>query len=509
MDAVSVTAGKPTHLSMPQAWRWPFAALAATWAVLLLAYFATYREIVGIWWRSGTFTHGFFILPIVGYLIWQKWPLVREIAPRSSWLGSLAVLFIGLVWQLGQLVSAAVVQHFAAVALFPALAFSILGWGVLRHLLFPMAYLFLAVPFGEFMVPYLQDVTASFTVAALQITGIPVYVEGLFFSIPSGNFEIVQACSGIRYVIASVALGTLYAYFSYTALWRRLVFVAVSFVVPVFANGLRAYGIVMLAHVSDRELATGVDHIVYGWFFFGLVMVLMFWAGSLLRETSLPSSVPAAESRAMFPPQAPSLFARGTALTVLALALPAAGVTWALRTSADPLPTLNLPAASAGWNGPSAYSGMWRPRFDGAVETLAAYQTGERTVWLYLGQYPHEAQGHELINQMNSVYDPESSQRLDDGYKTISTGRNPGFQLKQTHVRLSGKELLIWSWYVTGGKAEGNPLAAKLSDLLAKLRGSPHPAAVVVLATETTRDQNLAESTLHKFVVDNGPALGL
>ena len=211
----------------------------------------------------------------------------------------------------------------------------------------------------------------------------------------------------------------------------------------------------------------------------------------------------------MFPPQAPSLFARGTALTVLALALPAAGVTWALRTSADPLPSLNLPAASAGWSGPSAYSGMWRPRFDGAVETLAAYQTGERTVWLYLGQYPHQAQGHELINQMNSVYDPESSQRLDDGYKTINTGSNPGFQLKQTHVRLSGKELLIWSWYVTGGKAEGNPLAAKLSDLLAKLRGSPHPAAVVVLATETTRDQNLAESTLHKFVVDNGPALGL
>ena len=509
MDAVSVTIGKPSPHSMPQAWRWPFAALAATWAVLLLAYYATYRDIVGIWWRSGTFTHGFFILPIVGYLIWQKWPLVREVAPRSSWLGSFAVLFVGLVWQLGQLVSAAVVQHFAAVALFPALAFAILGWGVVRHLLFPIAYLFLAVPFGEFMVPYLQDVTASFTVAALQLTGIPVYVEGLFFSIPSGNFEIVQACSGIRYVIASVALGTLYAYFSYTVLWRRLVFVAVSFVVPIFANGLRAYGIVMLAHVSDRELATGVDHIVYGWFFFGLVMVLMFWAGSLLRETSLPHSVAAAMSHAKFPPQKPSMFARGAALTTLALLLPAAGVAWALRTSADPLPSLNLPAATADWSGPSAYSGTWRPRFDGAVESLAAYRTGNHAVWLYLGQYPQEAQGHELINQMNSVYDPESSQRLDDGYKTISTGSNPGFQLKQTHVRQDGQELLIWSWYVTGGKPEGNPMAAKLSDLMAKLRRSPHPAAVVVLATETTRDQNLAESTLRKFVVDNGRALGL
>lgn len=509
MDALSVNTGKPTHLSMPQAWRWPFAALAAMWAVLLLAYHATYGEIVGIWWRSGTFTHGFFILPIVGYLIWQKWPRVREIAPRSSRLGSLAVLFIGLVWQLGQLVSAAVVQHFAAVALFPALAFSILGWGVLRHLLFPIAYLFLAVPFGEFMVPYLQDVTASFTVAALQLTGIPVYVEGLFFSIPSGNFEIVQACSGIRYVIASVALGTLYAYFSYTALWRRLVFVAVSFVVPIVANGLRAYGIVILAHVSDRELATGVDHIVYGWFFFGLVMILMFWAGSLLKETSLPPSGPSALTQAVFLPQTPSMFARGAALTMLTLVLPAAGVAWALRTSADPLPSLNLPVASAGWNGPSEYSGTWRPRFDGAVETLAAYQTGDRTVWLYLGQYPYEAQGHELINQMNSVYDPESSQRLDDGYKTISTGSNPSFQLKQTHVRQGGQELLIWSWYVTGGKPEGNPLAAKLSDLAAKLRGSPHPAAVVVLATESSRDQILAESTLRKFVVDNGSALGL
>jgi hypothetical protein len=62
-------------------------------------------------------------------------------------------------------------------------------------------------------------------------------------------------------------------------------------IVPVIANGLRAYMIVMIGHLSSMQLATGVDHIIYGWLFFGLVMFLMFWIGSYWREDTEPPHV--------------------------------------------------------------------------------------------------------------------------------------------------------------------------------------------------------------------------
>jgi hypothetical protein len=63
-------------------------------------------------------------------------------------------------------------------------------------------------------------------------------------------------------------------------------------VVPVIANGLRAYMIVMIGHLSGMALATGVDHLIYGWLFFGLVMFIMFWIGSYWREDT--AAAPAA-----------------------------------------------------------------------------------------------------------------------------------------------------------------------------------------------------------------------
>jgi exosortase len=69
----------------------------------------------------------------------------------------------------------------------------------------------------------------------------------------------VEACSGVRYLISSVTLGCLYAYLTYQSTKKRLLFIAVSIVVPIIANGLRAYMIVMIGHLSGMELATGGD----------------------------------------------------------------------------------------------------------------------------------------------------------------------------------------------------------------------------------------------------------
>src|SRR5438552_85220 len=112
---------------------------------------------------------------------------------------------------------------------------------------------------GEALIPPLMEWTADFTVAALQLSGIPVFREGLFFTIPSGNWSVVEGCSGVRYLIASFTVGVLFAYLSYRRAWKRLLFAAMSIIVPIIANGMRAYLIVMIAHLSNNQLAHGVD----------------------------------------------------------------------------------------------------------------------------------------------------------------------------------------------------------------------------------------------------------
>jgi exosortase A len=161
---------------------------------------------------------------------------------------------------------------------------AVLGTAALRLLAFPLAFLFFAVPFGEFLMPTLIDRTADVTIWALRLTGVPVYREGNFFTIPTGRWSVVEACSGLRYLIASLMVGCLFAYLSYRTLRRRAIFVACAIAVPIVANWIRAYMIVMLGHLSGNRLAVGADHLLYGWVFFGVVMALLFFIGARWRE---------------------------------------------------------------------------------------------------------------------------------------------------------------------------------------------------------------------------------
>ena len=186
---------------------------------------------------------------------------------------------------MGELTAVNALTQFALVATLILAIISTLGISVSRQIAFPLAFLLLSVPVGDFMMPKLMEWTAWFTVLALRASGIPVYQEGLQFVIPSGNWSVVEACSGIRYIIASVTVGTLFAYLNYVTLRRRLIFIAISFIVPVFANWLRAYMIVMIGHLSGNKLAVGVDHLIYGWVFFGIVIMAMFAIGARWSET--------------------------------------------------------------------------------------------------------------------------------------------------------------------------------------------------------------------------------
>jgi len=253
----------------------------ATWA---LVYQDALLGMEAIWARSDTFAHGYFILPISLWLIWRDKTYLKSSQVQPSWLPLplLAIsLFVGLFAYAADI---NVLSQLSAVTSLIFILWALLGNNLAWRYKFPLAYLLFAVPMGENLIPWLQDVTAWFTVFFLKLNDIPVFVDGLYIQIPTGMFEVAVACSGIRYLIASAAVGALYGYLTYQKTHKQIIFFIFAITLPILANGIRAYGIVAIAYYSDMKYATGADHLVYGWLFFGLIIMLMFWIGGFFAD---------------------------------------------------------------------------------------------------------------------------------------------------------------------------------------------------------------------------------
>jgi exosortase A len=272
-----------------RAWRTTLPVLGVGFVALFVLFSSTATQIAQTWWGNDAYNHGLFILPISLFLVWRLRHKLARIAPQPTIWGVGAMAAAAFGWLFGNVAGVLVVEQFSLVFMLQAFILSVVGWRVARAALFPIFFLVFAVPFGEFLIPPLQDFTALFTVRALQLTGIPVFLEGLYIQIPAATFEVAAACSGSRFLITSVTLGALVANQFYHQTWRRVLFIALAILVPIIANGFRAYGLVMIAHLSDLELAVGADHVTFGLIFLSIVIVLLLLAGSLFREKTLPA----------------------------------------------------------------------------------------------------------------------------------------------------------------------------------------------------------------------------
>ncbi len=455
------------------------------------------------WHRSETFAHGFLILPTSFYLIWSRRRRIAPMIPAPNLWGLLVLTLLGFGWLLAKIIDVLVVQQLALVAILQTLVWTLLGTQVARALLFPLMFLFFAVPMGEALVPPLQGFTALFTLKALDLSGIPVYLEGRFISIPSGNWEIAEACSGVRYVIPAAALGSLYAHVMYRRWLRRLGLMLTVLAVPIFANGLRAYGIIMLAHLTDNRIAVGIDHLIYGWIFFAAVIFPLFGLGLRWRE---PGSVhqPTHSSTAIDsgPNQSPlSAMPLAAASSIALLALAPIAVRIMSKPPTTQVIIAAAPQANLPWRALPRYSGSWEPQFIGADARVAqSYTAGRRQVHLHIAYYAGQRQGAELINSENNMVDGRRWVWVAEGQAhAFVDGRE--LKVRQITMRSSRDTLrLVWSWYWVGGEFTASPYRAKLLQAKAQLLGREQSAAAIALGADYDLHYEEAATTLQDFL---------
>lgn len=452
--------------------------------VLLAAYWGTWSAMAEIWMRSDTYQHGLVVPPIVIWLIWRERHRLAAWTPQPSYWLALPVAVLAMLWLFGALAAVNSLTQFAVLAMLVCSASALLGRALSRELTFPLLFLFFAVPIGDFMMPKLMEWTANFTVIALTVTGIPVYREGLQFVIPSGNWSVVEACSGIRYVIASLTVGTLFAYLTYHSLKRRLIFIAVSLAVPIVANWLRAYLIVLLGHFSGNKLATGADHLIYGWVFFGLVIAIMFAIGVRWSEPE-SHNPPPHNATSPHNPQISSPWLVAFVLALVALSGPLA--LKLLKSDAEKGPVQFAQVLwQGGWQPDANELTEWKPAFNG---TAAEFHTtlikeGQR-VGFYIGYYRNQDYGRKLITSTNrlAAYQDQRWRSIDQGLGELPAASTP-FITRQADVSGDSQRLRVQYWYWINGQTTTHDMLGKLLTARSMLLGQGDDSAVVMLYAE-------------------------
>ena len=342
-----------------------------------------------------------------------------------------------------------------------------------------------SVPIGNELIPALQEITAEITVFFIKLSGIPVFYEGLYITIPSGVFEVAVACSGIRYLIASLTIGCLYAHLTYSSIKKQLAFIVLAILTPILANGIRAYLIVLIAHLSDLKYATGVDHLIYGWLFFGLVIGLMFYIGGFWADDK---------------PTVKNSKNKGTGIFTfkLWLVFPMISLIGALilnfniiktKTPESPPTVLQILDFKKTNNNPT-----WGVNFENPMAEF--FGKNRKNIELYKAAFAHRQSRGELISSSNKTYDNSlwsivSRNNVDIKYqnKIISITH-------ENIVTANGSARDTYFWYQVDGIVLTNRLEVKIRQAILNLFGSKSVGYINVISLE--HDEKGSESTMLK-----------
>ncbi|MDE8653532.1 exosortase A [Novosphingobium album (ex Liu et al. 2023)] len=495
----------PRWRDLPPAWRIGAARFALAWLVLPIAFAHDWATMAGQWWDSSTYNHILVIPVILAWLVWQRLPELVKIKPVAWWPGLVAMGGALLVWLLGAVSGLDLARQAGAVGVMAAAVPLLLGPRVAWALLFPLAYMAFLVPFGDELITVLQTITARITITLVNWSGIPALIDGVFIETPAGLFEVAEACSGVKFLIAMIAFGVLAANVCFISWTRRFALLAACLVVPIVANGVRAWGTIFAAQYVGIEKAAGIDHIIYGWAFFAIVLMLVI-AGAW-RFFDRPVDDPMIDGAAIAADPRLARLERariGGVPALLAVAALVAGVHgWAFAADrlAAPLPRQIALPPVAGWHRVDyAPAIWWEPRAGGAEHRL-------------LGRYADDA-GHE-VDVFIALYSGQGDGREAGGFGEGALMPDsdwawqadaPGFDGAKGQRLLGGGrvERLALTWYRTGGMMTGSNLHLKLTSMADRVLLRSRPTALLILSAED-RPGGKAAPALAAFRASTGP----
>ncbi|MBA6290419.1 exosortase [Colwellia sp. MB3u-4] len=205
------------------------------------------------------------------------------------------------------------------------------------YIVFPAAFLIFIFPFWGVLVPLLQNVSTAAVTYLMNFTGVPTYVEGNFVTIPAGVFEIADGCSGLRYMIVSLAIGSLFVFLNIRDTKRAILFLLMTIIGALLTNWIRITALILIGEYTNMESSLMQDHNTFGWYLYVPFMIFLFWWGNKLSDIDLiasTSNTTQIENRPSYPSMAVLVLMLGLSSTTFSTMLVPATATENLTSDA-------------------------------------------------------------------------------------------------------------------------------------------------------------------------------
>ena len=439
-----------------------------------------------------TYTHGWLILLICVALVIRARGELAAAPTQPAPLARLALVGAILAWLVCYRASIESLEVALLPVIFWLAATAVFGGAVGRLLLFPVAYLYFALPIW-YSTP-LKDLTVLAMHGLLRITGPAALFTGDVIHIPNGAFRIEEGCSGVHFMIVGLAVAALYGEQERDP-WRiRAWQLGLMAVLAVLANWVRVYTVIEAGYLTDMQsYLVRVSHYGFGWAVFAATLVVFF----VLVSRFGPATVPAAAPLAASPADPHPRLLHGASVAALLVLLPALSAGARLAHPAPPAPGAAGVDAPASWHAlPVDLHSAWLPVFAGADELRrqAFGNSAGATVEVLSVVYRTQRQGAELVGETSSILGDELQPHAE---RVVGS---PGGAFRETEVAdRTGVHSLIWWRYQVAGRNLVEPFAQQLWYGINAIIWNP-PAALIALHTACAVDCNSARRTLGEFV---------
>ncbi len=263
-------------------------AIGAAGLALLGAFFDALHFMIDTWGAVEEYSYGYFVPIISAFLIWQKADVLREHRLQGQWGGLALIALALLLLAAGHLSAIRLIGQYGFVVAVFGVAVCAIGWRGTRLIAVPLAFLVLMIPLPQFLLlelsHQLQLVSSQWGVSLIRLFGISVHLEGNVIDLGTMKLQVVEACSGLRYLFPLMVLGLLAAYFFHGAWWKRAVIVLSTVPLTIVINSLRIGLIGVTVEYWGREMAEGILHDFEGWFMFMICLALLVGEMALLAR---------------------------------------------------------------------------------------------------------------------------------------------------------------------------------------------------------------------------------
>jgi exosortase A len=254
------------------------------------AFLPILSELMRVWSRDEDYSHGFFVIPIVLYLIWHKRDELGRVINKSGYWGTLAVIAGLCLVLLGTISEFATLKYLAFIFTIWGSVFYLFGWGVMRKSYWELGFMLFMIPipasiYAQITLP-LQTLTTKFTASLLFLLKIPAYREGNIIHLTNSTLEVVNACSGLRSLLSIVALAYLMGTLYFKKVSLRFIMLGVAIIIAIFVNIIRVSSIAASTYRGYPQLAEGLPHTLLGLLLFCFSFCFLLMTAKVLNWIS-------------------------------------------------------------------------------------------------------------------------------------------------------------------------------------------------------------------------------